>query len=235
MFLVYVRHGDPIYNPDSITPLGERQAEALARRIARFGIDEIYSSPFKRAQMTARPTAELCKKEVIISDIFSEGRIYHNFACPNDNGVESWFWNNTRIKELMTSDEVVRMGGDWYKHPELAQFEKAIVQAYDELDAFLLEQGYEHIRGTGKYKIVKPSDKRIAIFAHHGYGLAFLSCLFDIPYPRVYMHFDIRTAGVTAIHFKNSKDGYCTPVLTTLSNDAHLYAENLPTKLGEVF
>ena len=26
MFLYYIRHGDPIYNPDSLTPLGQRQA-----------------------------------------------------------------------------------------------------------------------------------------------------------------------------------------------------------------
>jgi len=29
MILFYVRHGDPIYDPDSLTPLGKRQAEAL--------------------------------------------------------------------------------------------------------------------------------------------------------------------------------------------------------------
>ena len=31
MLLLYVRHGDPIYSPDSLTPLGERQAEAVGR------------------------------------------------------------------------------------------------------------------------------------------------------------------------------------------------------------
>ena len=49
MLLFYVRHGDPIYNPDSLTPLGERQAEAIARRLALYGIDKIYSSTSTRA------------------------------------------------------------------------------------------------------------------------------------------------------------------------------------------
>ena len=35
MLLFYIRHGDPIYNPDSLTPQGERQAEALAKQIGR--------------------------------------------------------------------------------------------------------------------------------------------------------------------------------------------------------
>ena len=41
MLLFYVRHGDPIYEPDQLTPLGEQQAEAVARRLALFGVDEI--------------------------------------------------------------------------------------------------------------------------------------------------------------------------------------------------
>ena len=32
MLFFYIRHGDPIYSPDSLTPLGRRQAEALGRR-----------------------------------------------------------------------------------------------------------------------------------------------------------------------------------------------------------
>lgn len=34
MLFFYIRHGDPIYNPDSLTPLGRRQAEALGKRLA---------------------------------------------------------------------------------------------------------------------------------------------------------------------------------------------------------
>ena len=32
MLLYYVRHGDPIYNPDSLTELGHSQADALDRK-----------------------------------------------------------------------------------------------------------------------------------------------------------------------------------------------------------
>lgn len=34
MLLFYVRHGDPVYQPDSLTPLGEKQADAVAKRRA---------------------------------------------------------------------------------------------------------------------------------------------------------------------------------------------------------
>ena len=59
MIFFYVRHGDPIYNPDSLTPLGERQAEAIGKRLAMYGVDEIYSSTSERAKLTAKPLCEL--------------------------------------------------------------------------------------------------------------------------------------------------------------------------------
>ncbi|MBQ1256231.1 MAG: histidine phosphatase family protein [Clostridia bacterium] len=53
MILFFVRHGDPCYDPDSLTPLGLRQAEAVGRRLAGHGLDRIFSSPMKRARQTA--------------------------------------------------------------------------------------------------------------------------------------------------------------------------------------
>ena len=59
MLLYIVRHGDPIYNPDSLTPKGHLQAKALAKRFALHGLDKIYSSPLIRAQQTAKPTCDI--------------------------------------------------------------------------------------------------------------------------------------------------------------------------------
>ena len=50
MLLYYIRHGEPTYDPDCLTPNGERQAEAIARRLARFGVDKIYASSSIRAR-----------------------------------------------------------------------------------------------------------------------------------------------------------------------------------------
>ena len=63
MLLYIIRHGDPIYNPDSLTPKGRRQAEALARRFSVHGLDEVYVSPLIRAQQTAAPTCEVLNIE----------------------------------------------------------------------------------------------------------------------------------------------------------------------------
>jgi probable phosphoglycerate mutase len=50
MILYYIRHGDPIYNPDSLTPRGHRQAEALAKRFGVYGLDRIFTSDSMRTR-----------------------------------------------------------------------------------------------------------------------------------------------------------------------------------------
>lgn len=50
MLLYYIRHGDPIYNPDSLTGLGHKQSEALSKRLADSGIEAVYCSPSNRAR-----------------------------------------------------------------------------------------------------------------------------------------------------------------------------------------
>lgn len=72
MLLFYIRHGDPIYNPDCLTSLGHRQAEAVAKRLALYGVDRIFASTSTRALQTAQPTAEITKKEVCQLDFCNE-------------------------------------------------------------------------------------------------------------------------------------------------------------------
>ena len=102
----------------------------------------------------------------------------------------------------------------------------AIINGTDEL---LLSLGYEHERYTGKYRIVTPNDRRVALFAHQGFGLAFLSALLDIPYPMISTHFDMCHTGITAIEFRNGGE-YSIPRVLTLSSEAHIFKEGLPLK-----
>ena len=74
-----------------------------------------------------------------------------------------------------------------------------------------------------------PNDRRIALFAHQGFGLAFLSSILDIPYPHFATHFDMQHSGMSVIYF-DEKCPFTIPKLLQLSNDSHLYRQGLPTK-----
>ncbi|MBR0278071.1 MAG: histidine phosphatase family protein [Clostridia bacterium] len=229
MLLFYIRHGDPIYNPDSLTPLGERQAEAVAKRLALYGIDEIYSSTAIRAQLTAKPTSEILKKDVKLLDFCNEIYVWNEFAVDDGDGMD-WIFNKPFYKKLFASNEITELGDKWYEHDAVKDygFEAAINRVNTGLDGFVSEQGYVHNRAERIYQAVSPSDKRVALFAHQGFFISFLSGLLDIPYPIVANHFNICTTGMTVIEFKNEK-GISIPKVLTASNDSHLYREGLPT------
>ena len=229
MLLFYVRHGDPIYNPNSLTPLGRRQAEAVAKRLALYGIDELYASPSTRAMQTAEPTSEILKLNINPLDFADEAHVWRDLTCQRDDGKQTWLFQYPKTRALLTSPEVRSLGDEWYKHPELTAYEAGIKRVYDNTDAFLSSLGYEHERYTGRYKVTANNDKRIAIFAHQGFGLAFLSTLLDIPYPAFSTHFDLSHSNITVIEFKE-EEGYSIPCILTHSNDSHLYKEGLPTK-----
>ena len=79
MILYFIRHGDPIYEPDSLTALGHLQANALAKRLSRYGIEKIYSSSSVRARQTAEPTCELLRKKMEILDKNGNGTGKYTF------------------------------------------------------------------------------------------------------------------------------------------------------------
>lgn len=229
MLFYYLRHGDPIYNPDSLTPLGHRQAEALAKRLAVYGLDKIYSSTSNRAIQTAQPTCELLKMELETLDFANEKYAWEDLAVETDEG-RTWGVKSKRLMELASSPEMMSLYHKWYEHPEIKELgmKKGIERISMESDAFLKNLGFEHIKDTGTYKVNNPKYERVALFAHYGFGMAFLSCILDIPYPMFIKHFDIGHTGMTVVNFEE-KDGYAAPKILTLSSDSHIYREGLPT------
>ena len=55
MKLLFVRHADPDYANDSLTPAGRLEAQALADRLIHEDITEFFVSPLGRAKETAAP------------------------------------------------------------------------------------------------------------------------------------------------------------------------------------
>lgn len=236
MFLYYVRHGDPIYDPDSLTEFGHKQAAALAKRFAACGLDEIYCSTSMRAQMTAQPTCELLKKEKILLDWAHEERAWEYFSVPKEGGGVTWAFLSDEHVKRMNEASVRNMGMEWYKHPYFAEnpsFEKGTKTVNKHADELLLSLGFAHDRQKGCYKVLRKNSDRVAIFAHAGFGKIFLSSLLDIPYPITATRLDFGHTGVTVIHFDENAE-HVYPCALQWSNDSHLYKENLSTKYNNI-
>ncbi len=228
MFFFYVRHGDPIYHPDSLTPLGQEQAKALAKRFVTYGLDRIYASDSIRAMMTAQPTADLLKKEIIPCPWAHETLAGKDFFFNRQTPKAGWAFEIQDYVEKFNSPEVCALGKEWYKHPDFAglTFESGVKRVDEGVDELFLELGFSHDRENNCFVKVKEAPERVALFAHQGFGMLFMSSVLDIPYPMYCTHFDISHTGMTVIHFDERHDRIYPRVLQ-VSNDAHLYREGI--------
>ena len=81
MRIVFIRHGEPDYSKDSLTPKGWREAELLAKRISKWNVSQFYCSPLGRARDTASCTLKRMNREAITLPWMRE------FSYPIDDPV----------------------------------------------------------------------------------------------------------------------------------------------------
>ena len=228
MLLFVIRHGDPIYNPDSLTPKGQRQAEAVGRRLALHGIDKIYASTNTRAQLTAQPTSELVGKKIEICDWMSENNAARDFMFHDPENDNRWSWSFGIEATRYRTEEKLALGDKWYEAFPFTHCnaKDGFARIGGESDAFFESLGYKH-EGM-KYKILNHTDERVAVFCHYGFGTTWLAYLLDIHPVLFWSTFDMNHTGVTVIDFRKSASGYTAPKVLAFSDVSHLYGERLP-------
>jgi len=221
MQFLYIRHGDPIYDPDDLTQLGRVQAEEVANYLSRIGVHQIFSSTSNRAIQTALPTAKRLNQNITYLDFTSERHVWENLTINTPSG-KLWLYQSPEMKELFHKQEIVNLGTRWYEHPAFHHtgFQEQMNRIQEESDRFFLSLGYQHM-GNGKYKVIQENKERIALFAHQGFGFAFLSLLLGIPYPHFSTHFELGHAEISVIEFRNEK-GYAYLKMLSMSKDCHL-------------
>ena len=229
MKLYFIRHGQPIYDPDSLTPLGEEQAKALSKWFLSRPLDRVYASSSNRAVQTSMPTCRLQGKEPILCDWAHEMHAFEDFHAIDANGNKQWILEVPTTIRQFISPEVNALGDEWYTHPYFADtgYEAGVKRVNAAVDAWLEEQGLRHDRENHCYHIIGDTPKRIALFAHYGAGLAILSSIMDIPYNVFCPRFNFALTGVTEINFHHHGDGMIVPQITCHSGTAHLYREGL--------
>ena len=230
MLLFIVRHGDPIYNPDSLTPKGHLQAHALAKRFAVNGLDKIYSSPLIRAQQTAQPTCDILGLPMQIEEWTSESLAAESFFVTRPDGSRGWVFHQNPT--ILKNDDSHTLVDNWYEADYLKSYNNDFKGGYERIknasDEFLARHGYK--REGSVYKIINPNEERIAVFCHQGFGVTWLSHLLGIPPHIFWTSFDLTHSSVTVLNFKNFENGLTTPMCLQLSDMSHIFADRLPFK-----
>ncbi len=228
MLFYLIRHGDPDYEHDTLTPLGWRQAEALARRLSVHGLDRIYASPLGRAKDTAKPTAEVLHLPVQIEEWASEALAGQDIWGELPNGGSGWvfFQQNTNIR----NEETMRLGHDDWDTAScfsmIPHAKEGLARVQKASDDFFARQGY--VREGSAYRIERPNDDRVALFCHQGFSMEFLPVLLGIPPQYTFGSFDFAHCCVSIFEFRNNADGYTQPRCLCLSDTSHIYEARLP-------
>lgn len=222
MLLYIIRHGHPDYTTDTLTERGWAQAESVGRRIASARIDRIFSSPMGRARQTAEPAARLLGLPVTIEDWTHE---------IGDERKTNYPYNDFRSISLVPN-YIFREGGD-IELPYSAQLESKVIREsrMDEAleyisnsgDGFLERLGYKNEGGI--YRILRPSEERVALFCHSAFARAWLSVLLHIPVHMMWSDFNYTFTGVTVLEFNNFESGFTSPRCLCYSDMSHLYKD----------
>lgn len=228
MLLYVIRHADPTYSPDALTPKGLRQAEALGRRLAMHGLDKIYSSPMNRAQQTAQPTCELLGKKPEILYWTSESLAAEHFGFNDDQHDGRWCWSFCIESDRYRTPENLALGDKWYEAYPFCKVKAK--EGYEligrESDAFLESLGYKREGLT--YKVENNTEERVAVFCHYGFGTTWLSHLLQINPITFWSTFDINHSGVTIIRFSGKEGSNISPKVLAFSDISHYYGADLP-------
>ena len=221
MKLYIIRHGDPNYELDCLTEIGKEQAEAVAPRIASYGIDRIITSPQGRARQTADPLCKLLDKPYDVASWAHE--IYFQCNHPTKGKV----FGTAAPEEIMRSEEVLSMGDRWHEHPFYVGTGagEEVAGLHTAADLFLEKLGYK--REGLRYKVLRENNETIALFCHGGFATVLLGYILGIPEAICFSAFGMSQTGVTLVEFKHPESGYTAPRCRFHNDTSHLFAKNM--------
>ena len=213
MLLYIIRHGDPDYEHNTITPYGHDEAKALARWFDKYHIrfDAVYTSPLGRAKDTASYTCQNQGITPIVLDWTEESMDYMQPFIPDSNisfsvtskGIEDYI--DFSAKDRMQSIESLIKGSD----------------------TFLTDWGYQ--RNGSHYTVNEHNDKRIAVFCHGGMGTAWTAHLLGMPATLGFPSMFMTTTSINVFEFRpyGEDQSYTRPRLLRFGDVSHLHEDRL--------
>ena len=173
MRLILIRHGDPDYEHDTLTPKGRREAALLAERTKTWKVDDVYTSPLGRARATAQPSLQNWGKEAVVLDWAQE----FFYLVPDGKGGKRIAWDYFPSEWTKFDENFIE--NKWIEREEMAPLREDYKRVTRALDGLIASYGYE--RDGRMYRVIEHSDKTVVIFCHFGVSMIFLSHLLNLP------------------------------------------------------
>ena len=229
MNIIYVRHGQPDYKTDTLTPLGQLQAAAAAACLKPYGITEIYSSPLGRARETAQFAADALGLPVTVIDSFREIGWGDPNAEPGTRKITPWEHAHRFAAEgKCLTDPDWREKEPWRDGKLVAR----VQYATDGFDDFMAERGFR--REGERYAVTQDAtDKTIAIFGHGGHSTAIFAHMMNMPFPLACHLLRLDFTNISFFHFNGSVGEFTVPRFDMIGNAEHIRGLEAPLAFME--
>ncbi len=231
MRILIIRHGDPDYEIDGLTEKGQKEAELLAKHFEGEKMDAIYCSPYGRARLTAKPTADKKQLDVICKEWLREFD-YVKVQLPYlDHPKSTWDF----LPEFIADYPEIFDRNGWREVPFIKEtdYAKEHDNVIAEFDRLLESHGYR--RNGIIYDAVKSNHDTIAIFCHHGLGSLLVAHLLNCSPFSISQNACMLTSSVTTFYSEERREGKAQFRMNGFSDISHLRASNEPPAFAARF
>ena len=223
MKILLVRHAEPDYAIDSLTPKGRIEAELLSLRLSKLtDVEGVYCSPLGRAQDTARYTLE---KTGWTCETLPWLREFYGKAFDAEKGQPCKTWD---YAPRMWQSHPLFFTRDWMKDPLYAL--GTVGQVWEEtcqgLDAMLARHGF--FREGPIYRCENNRQRTLILFCHFGIAMAMMAHLTEIPLPLLWQGMLMPPSSVTTLITEERTKGEVFFRCMGLGDIGHLDAAGEP-------
>ncbi len=230
MRILLLRHAEPDYSIDGLTPKGRVEAELLSRRMEKYDIRDFYVSPLGRAQETAEYTLRRMGRTAETLPWLQE---FRGRMPDPDTGRMRACWD---LKpRLWTADPQMFSPDAW---ADAALFRGTNVrEIWDEttrgMDALMARYGYRKDGPVWRCEENRPEI--LALFCHFGISTMILGYLIDIS-PMILIHrCGCLPSSLTEVVTEERIPGEVAFRITKLGDLTHLEAAGEPRSLAGMF
>ena len=196
MKLIFIRHGEPNYEIDSLTEKGWREAELLSKRTVKWNVTDFYCSPLGRAKDTASFTLKNAGRE---AEILPWLREFDAPVLDPETGKRRIPWDF--LPDVLDANRDLYDNNLWTKNPimQTGNMDENYHFVTDGLDALLARYGY--VRDGYRYHASDETNREAVIvcFCHLGVTCVALSHLLNMTPVQLWQGMFLAPTSVTIV------------------------------------
>lgn len=224
MRLIFIRHADPDYARDSLTPIGEEEAAALRDFLRGERFDAVYVSPLGRAKKTmeialeSHPDRGKAREKAWLREFDAE--VLH---LPQKRA-----WDFLPLDLETAGDAAYSLRDYASAFPPYARSKDFLAkrdEVFEGIDALLSEHGY--CREDHHYATEAGNGKTLLFFCHFGVMALILSHLLNAPPLVFFQGLCAAPSSVTTLYTEERREGIASFRMTHFGETAHLKAKGM--------